>query len=201
MWNAVSNRRRQTTWRSWRALGQAAGYTMIEITSTMAIIGVLTAVSLPAVGNAMTDARANAGARVVLGQFQSASELAQKLRRKVEIKFIGTNQLQVLRIDGTTPTILTTVTFEQGMSYRLFSGVPDTPDGFGNATTTYFGAPTTPRLFFTTDGSLVDLANLPISGTVFMGILNKPLSARAITILGTTGRAQVYRWSGSLWQY
>jgi prepilin-type N-terminal cleavage/methylation domain-containing protein len=177
----------------------SSGYTLTEILVAVGLIGILSAISLPAVGNALTDSRANATARIVLGQLQSASELAQKVRRNIEIKFIGTNQLQVIRIDGTTSTVINTVTFEGAMAYRLFTGVPDTPDGFGNATPTYFGAAT--RLFFTTDGSLVDQMNLPISGTIFLGMLNKSLSARAITLLGTTGRAQIYRWDGRQWQY
>ncbi|MEE2612264.1 MAG: hypothetical protein VX975_00435, partial [Acidobacteriota bacterium] len=37
-------------------------------------------------------------------------------------------------------------------------------------------------------GSLVDASGVTLSGTVFLGVRNDPLSARAVTIFGGTGQ-------------
>jgi len=43
-------------------------------------------------------------------------------------------------------------------------------------------------LVFMSTGGLVDANGNPISGTVFLGIPGKPATARAVTVLGSTGR-------------
>ncbi|MCX6551405.1 MAG: hypothetical protein NTY02_10445 [Acidobacteria bacterium] len=69
---------------------------------------------------------------------------------------------------------------------------------FGSARAVDFGGLTT--VWFLSDGSLVDAANLPLSGTVFVGIATRPLSARAVTVLGPTGRVQGYKWDSRTWR-
>jgi hypothetical protein len=75
--------------------------------------------------------------------------------------------------------------------------LPDTPDGFGKATATAFGALTPPM--FTTDGSLINSNGDVINGTVFIGVTGDPLSARAVTIFGATGAIRMWKWNGSAW--
>jgi hypothetical protein len=77
------------------------------------------------------------------------------------------------------------------------NGIPDTPDTFGAGRAVNFGGPTT--VWFLADGSLSDANNVPVSGTVFLGIPNQVLTARAVTVLGPTGRIQSYRWDGRAW--
>jgi hypothetical protein len=83
------------------------------------------------------------------------------------------------------------------MVYRLTAGVSDTPDAFGATAAVAFGGPTT--VYFQPDGSLTDAQTLPISGTVFLGDPTRPLSARAVTVLGPTGRVEAYRWDSRAW--
>jgi hypothetical protein len=52
---------------------------------------------------------------------------------------------------------------------------------------------------FTTDGTLIDSNGSPVNGTVFLSIANVPKSARAVTVLGATGRVRGYRWTGLAW--
>ena len=73
----------------------------------------------------------------------------------------------------------------------------DTPDAFGADAPASLGGAT--RLFFISDGSLVDEDSLPVNGTIFLGTADRPASARAITITGTTARARRYRWMGTGW--
>jgi hypothetical protein len=83
--------------------------------------------------------------------------------------------------------------------------MPDTPDGFGNGYAIEFeglnGLPVAGMLF-QSDGELVDGSTfLPISGTVFIGVTgsNNTTAARAVTVLGTTGRVRGWRSQGSTW--
>ena len=44
------------------------------------------------------------------------------------------------------------------------------------------------------------IVNVPVNGTVYLGIPNQTLANRAITIAGGTGRPQGYAWSGTRWE-
>ena len=89
------------------------------------------------------------------------------------------------------------VSFEGGTKYSLPAGLPDTPDGFGRTQAVDFGAAT--AVMFTSDGTCIDQTGNPVNGTIFVGLPGRPLSARAITILGGTGRVRGYRWNGQKW--
>jgi len=85
--------------------------------------------------------------------------------------------------------------------FTTFSGEPDSPDGFGNSGPIYFGgiAGGPPAgMIYQSDGTFaINGAGTPINGTVFLGVPNQPTTARAITILGATGRVRSYHISGT----
>jgi Tfp pilus assembly protein FimT len=164
----------------------------------VAVLGVTMAIAVPSVGTALLGARADSSLYQVQGQLRAARDTAMAQRRTVEVQFIGTNQIRNIRLDGTTRTTISDMFLEQGMRFRLSTGVPDTPDAFGNGTAVAFGGLTT--VWFLSDGTLVDAADLPVSGTVFLGMENRPLSARAVTVLGPTGRVQAYKWNSRVWR-
>jgi hypothetical protein len=116
---------------------------------------------------------------------------------------VGTNQLTIteLWLVGAPPPP-TTYTFEGGAIYVVLPGLPDTPMAFGNSSPVYFenlsGGP--PIMKFTTNGSFIDGGNTLVNGTVFLGIPGKNQSARAVTILGATGRVREYHYDGTQWQ-
>src|SRR6266576_1418407 len=122
-----------------------------------------------------------------------------------QVQFVGTNQLTVTEIwlVGTAP-LPTTVTFEGGAQYTVFSTVPDLPApyNFGNTGPIYFGGSSSPppTMKFSTTGAFIDGGNTLVNGTVFMGIPGKPSTARAISVLGATGRVREYHWDGTQWQ-
>ena len=179
-------------------LGSVSGYSLVDILATVAILGVAMALAIPQIGSALIDARADAGMRQVVGHLRSARDTAMTQRRTIEVQFIGTNQLQSTRLNGAARTPLATTVLEHGMQFALSTGVPDSPDAFGNARAVDFGGTTT--AWFLSDGSLVDNANLPLSGSVFLAMPNRPLSARAVTVLGPTGRVQSYKWNSRVWR-
>jgi hypothetical protein len=55
-------------------------------------------------------------------------------------------------------------------------------------------------MLFQSDGELVDGATFqPINGTVFLGLTAQTATARAITVLGGTGRVRGWKISGNTW--
>ncbi len=176
----------------------SSGFTLIEILLVVTVAALVMAMAIPSVGTALLDARANSGMRQMLGQLRAARDAAMTQRRTIEVQFIGQTRIQTIRIDGAVRTPLASTVLENGMQYRLFAGVPDTPDLFGNGRAVDFGGLTT--VWFLADGSLTDADGVPLSGTVFIGMTDRPLSARAVTVLGPTGRVQNYRWDSRAWR-
>ena len=174
------------------------GFSLLELLIVVAVLLLAMAMAVPSVRTEVADAKANAAMYQVRAQLQAARDWAMTQRRTMEVQFNGTNQIQVIRVDANTRTTLATTTLMNAMTYLLFAGLPDTPDAFGNGRAVSFGGPTT--VWFLADGSLSDAVGVPVSGTVFLGTPNQPLSARAVTVLGPTGRIQGYRWDGVAWR-
>lgn len=194
--NGVS---RHAPGRCHRARAEAnSGFTLIEVLVVVAVTGTLLALALPVVGTGMVDARANGAMRVTAGFLAAARDSAVAQRRTVEIEFTAPNQMTATLIDGVNRRPLASHQLESGMGFRLEAGVPDTPDAFGATSAVDLGGGT--RAWFLADGSLADDDGVPVSGTVFLGLVDKPLSARAVTVLGATGRVQAYRWDSRGWR-
>jgi hypothetical protein len=96
---------------------------------------------------------------------------------------------------------------ENKVQLLSFAGEPDTPDGFIGASPAapnglYSGsnasAPTT-GMAFQSDGTFTDGNGNPINVSIFLGEAGIPSSARAVTILGNTGRVFAYHGTGRAW--
>ena len=179
------------------------GFSVLEILTAVAIISVVLTMAVINYGNLLPNMKANSAMDQCLYQLRSAREKAIAHRIQVQVQFVGTNQLKMTEIwqVGTAPAPVT-YTFEGGAQFVTFTGIPDTPMAFGNASPIYFesqaGGP--PLMLFTTNGAFVDGGNTLVNGTVFLGIPGKPMTSRAITILGATGRIREYHWDGTQWQ-
>jgi prepilin-type N-terminal cleavage/methylation domain-containing protein len=179
------------------------GFSALETLIAIAIISILMVMAILNWGTLMPNAKANSAMDQLLYRLRSARQQAIAHRREVQVQFVGTKQLtiQELWLTGTPPPAAT-YTFEGGAQYMVLAGVPDTPMGFGNSAPVYFGGLSggPPIMKFTTNGSFIDGGNTFINGTVFLGITGKNHTARAITILGATGRVREYHWDGTQWQ-
>jgi len=177
----------------------------MEILVAVAIISIILGMTMLNYSTVLPNYKANSAMDQLLYQLRSARERAISHRREVQVQFVGTNQLTVTEIwlVGTAP-LPTTVTFEGGAQYIVFSTVPDLPApyNFGNTAPIYFGALSggPPIMKFSTTGAFIDGGNTLLNGTVFMGIPGKPSTARAISVLGATGRVREYHWDGTQWQ-
>lgn len=165
----------------------------------LAIVTVLGAVAVLLSSRAVSTGKADSGLSRVSSVLRTAREQAISQRRNIRIAFNAPNQIVVSRVEvpAGTLTPLTTVWLEDGVSFTQLSGVPDTPDAFGNASATSFGSAT--ALSFTSEGQLIDQNGDPVNGTVFLGRSNDPTSARAVTIFGPTALIRQWRWNGRQW--
>jgi type II secretory pathway pseudopilin PulG len=179
------------------------GFSAIETLVAVAIMFIVLGMALVRWTTIMPNAKANSAMDQLLYRLRTAREQAIAHRREVQVQFVGTNQMTIseLWVIGTPPAPIT-YNFEGGATYQVFAGVPDTPMGFGNGSAIYLenasGGP--PLMKFTTNGAFIDGNNNFVNGTIFLGITGNPLSARAITILGATGRVREYHWDGTQWQ-
>jgi prepilin-type N-terminal cleavage/methylation domain-containing protein len=176
-----------------------AGFTLVETLVVVGLIGVLAGVAVMMMPGAILSAKADSGAARVTSILRGAREQAIAQRRSVRVTFTAPNRIVISRVEvpGPGTTVISDVVLEGGMDFRLFPGLPDTPDAFGNATATSFGLAA--NIAFTSEGWFVDHNGDPVNGTAFVGRANQPLSARAVTIFGPTALISQWRWNGSRW--
>jgi prepilin-type N-terminal cleavage/methylation domain-containing protein len=179
------------------------GFSLLEILTGLAIISIILSMAILNYGSILPNFKANSAMDQLLYRLRSAREQAIAHRREVQVEFVGNNQIRITEIwlTGTAPPP-NTYSFEGGAQYIQFAGVGDTPMAFGNVASVYFGglSPGPPMMKFTTNGSFIDGGNTLVNGSVFMGIPGRASTARAITILGATGRVREYHWDGTQWQ-
>lgn len=184
--------------------GGDRGFTLVEL---MVVVGLAATMMLMAVMVAPSftqTAKADGGLEQVMDLLRSAREVAVSQRRNVEVRFIGTTGLQTVRRDigtngvSTGTTTLRTIELENKMQLRLDPNVSaDTPDHFGNATATSFGA--TGSRMFTSEGTFVDANGDILNGSIFISTPGQVNSGRAVTVMGATALVRSWRWDGKKW--
>ena len=186
------------------------GFSLIELMVVIMIILIVSAIAVISINPNVQQARVDAEMRSVIAVIRQAREYSIANRRYVQISFPANNQIQVTQLNTLTPgaggvnPVLTTLTLAPPFVFNL-NGMPDTPDAFGNGGPIVFeGVINGPvgGMVFQSDGELLDGATfLPINGSIFMGYPGQPATARAVTVLGTTGRVRGWKSNGSLAWY
>ena len=202
------------------------GTSLIEL---MAVVGIVITLSAFAIMNTLrptTTSRANNAVDAVVSTLIQGRQLAVSKRRNVLVSFNGTNQIQLTvqtLPNEAVPTPLPIVKLNDGIStalqFYLFPTLPNTPMGplgFGNTSAIDLeavnggGAPN--AVMFSTSGGLVGAGgaapanyyavgnNAPINATIYIGTPGDSSTARAITVMGATGRVRSYAWNGTAWQ-
>ncbi len=175
-----------------------AGFTVIEFCILAMLICILAGFGVLSINAIMPGMQANEAMYQTLSQLRRARNLAIAQRRSIQLRFVGEGQIQLIRNEWPTGTTdLGMVSLGNDGKFMLFDGVPDTPDGFGSASSVDFGDAAT--LEFRSDGTLVDETGDPVNGSVFLGVEHHPETARAVTVLGATGRICSYRWARTKW--
>ena len=189
---------------------EESGFSLVETVVVLGIIAITLGFAVIGTTSSLPGYKSDAAMDQVVSQLRSARLRAISQRHEVQVQFSGDHQLIITDIvlKGAAPAPVT-VDFEGGAKFVLVSGVPDTlmASGGGTATTPpisaiYFGgiANGPPVMKFTTTGAFVDNANSFVDGTVFLAIGQNASTARAITVLGATGRIRPYHYDGTTWQ-
>ncbi|MEO8257648.1 MAG: prepilin-type N-terminal cleavage/methylation domain-containing protein [Acidobacteriota bacterium] len=182
-----------------------AGFSLVEMVVVMGLVGVLSAMAVLQINASRPGLKGDGAMRVVLSQMTAARELAITQRRNVRVTFTAGILVQTIREDApaATQTTLSSVSMEGGLQFAIIAGLGDTPDNFCNGSVTAVSFPTAtgtpPEVKFTPDGTFVNQLGHTLNGTVFVSLPDEPTSARAVTILGATGRVRGYRWDGRAW--
>jgi type II secretory pathway pseudopilin PulG len=184
-----------------------SGYSVIELLIVLACVGVISGYLFIRAVNVLPSFKSNSALDQVIQQMRFARNTAITERRAVIVNISpasGTIQLQQVPANGGPPITLST-TLLTGSQFCLVPGVPDTPMRFGNPQPVNFVNAGNPGAVvavteFLTDGSFGGAVGVPVNGTIFTCIPGNTQSARAVTILGATGRVRPYHWDGSAWQ-
>jgi prepilin-type N-terminal cleavage/methylation domain-containing protein len=182
------------------------GFTLLECLVVVGIMAILTTMAVMGSTGSIQNYRANSALDTVSSQLRVARQISISQRRNVQITFDQVNntisyQVKAPLVKGTTEVDgqVITVPLPAQTAFMLETGVPDTPMGFGNNKPIYIanlsGGPV--GMAFTPTGAFTDSTYTnPINGTVFVGIVNQPTTARAVTIFGGTGRIRPYTYIG-----
>ena len=197
-----------------------AGYSLIEMMFTLGIMAVLVGMAVVTISFSRPAALGDGAMRVVMSQMNTARERAITERRNMRVTFTLGNKVEIIReeVPGPTLTTVSSILMEGGLQFVLVTNMVDTPDGYCTITLvtpcfpTATGTP--PEVKFKPDGTFVNQDGAILNGTVFVALPNQVFragtatttgtstqgvfSARAVTILGTTGRVRGYRFDGSL---
>ena len=188
------------------------GFTLIELMVAVGIIAILSTMAVIQIGSTRSGLRGDAAMRQVISQLSQAREMAVGQRRYIRVTFdSATSRITLVREDSTVATTtLGTIGFEGGAQFVQIAGQGATPDAFcdtqpncfrNSVNGTFSSVPSSANTIkFAPDGTLVDWNGNATNGTIFMAVPNQPLSSRAVTILGSTGRVKGYRWAGRSWQ-
>lgn len=197
-----------------RSSNRERGFSMIELSMVVLLTMIVAAMAYFQLSPGLQVARSDAAMRELVDQLRQAREYAIVNRRYVKVTFpisaVGQPQVQITQMNALTTSesagsnvVLGTVPLQSPLAFTLVSGMTDTPDGFGKAGAIEFEGQTTlplGGLLFQSDGELVDGGSyLPVNGSIFLGIAGNQLSARAVTVLGATGRVRGWRSKGTGW--
>lgn len=178
------------------------GFTLVEMLVVVAVAGVLAAVAIGMSTTSVRMSKGEAGAAQLDGFLKRHREMALARRRDIEIHFEPPNRVRSVQRWGVgdanaDPVELETLVLEGGIEFLLFDDMPDTPNAFGNGTEVSLGG--LEPVMFASEGMFMDVAGNPINATISLGMAGDPLTAGAVTILGTTATIERWRWNGASW--
>ena len=192
------------------------GFSLIEMVVVVALAFTIMAFAVMNTVGSSSNARANSAMDAVVSQLRQAREMAIAKRRNVQVQFTAPNQIQltVLTLPGEpVPPVIAPTLLPGGLSFAVLVGT-DTPMNFGNSTAISLQQPGGGgawTVMFTTSGAFCGTAqaaatlyqatnNNPVNASLFLGVVGKPTTARAVTVFGATGRVRSYYWTGVSWQ-
>jgi len=186
------------------------GFTLLEAVLVIGIIFVISGIAIVQSFGSTENYVAGSAMDIVVSQLRVARGLAISQRRSVQVTFNQTTvpysiSYQIQPAPGSKEALgtLNTAVLPNSALFLMETGVPNTPMNFTLCGTNPIcignvgGGPV--YMQFSSTGQFTDNTGINVlNGTIFVGIPNQVTSARAITILGGTGRIREYVWTGSL---
>jgi type II secretory pathway pseudopilin PulG len=203
------------TWPMNKTSRKQRGFSLLEAVVVIGIMMVLMGIAVVQSFGSFESYQANAAQDVVVSQLRVARQLAISQRRAVDVwidtapesdgRYHVAYQVQTAGAQTTEvvgPKI--SVPMPSAVQFVLETGVPDTPMAFGNSAAVYIGnvAGGPPVMQFNPEGTFTSNSLTILNGTIFIGIPNEVSSARAVTIMGGSGRVRAYTYRGGTlgWQ-
>lgn len=191
------------------------GFSIIELLTVTLLTFVISAMAIVQLQPIWQQFQANAGMDQVKTLLRQAREMSISQRRTIAVQFVGNNTIQLFQYQiqyngaGAPTQVISanpflTVPIENNVVFMTFAAETDTPDQFSGTLAApggiYFGGVAGgpgAGMEFQSDGTFTDGLGNPINGTVFVGVAGMPSTARAVTVLGNTGRIKSWRASGT----
>ena len=184
------------------------GFSLLETLIVIAVMSILAGITMIKSFGSMESYRANAALDVVASQLRVARQIAISQRRNVKVTFNTGVSPQTITyqvqsgtgVNASAAGTLISMPLPNQTQFVFESGVPDTPMGFGTCSgaspVCISGSGSLTNMVFTPTGQFSDGGNNIYNGTVFLGIPGQIATARAVTIMGNTGRVRPYTYIG-----
>lgn len=181
---------------------------MIEMAVVVALIMIVTSITVMSLRPALKDAQVNSAYSTVLSQLRTARERAIAERKRYIVTFTAPQTITTTRWDfalpvSPAPVFVQSTTLPQAeVNFQVIAGMPAgaavVPDGFGNGTASIdfdqgVGAGGLNYVMFMPDGSSQDTLGNWNSGILYLARTNELYSGKAITVMGATGRIRGWR--------
>lgn len=197
----------------------------MEALVVFAIMAIITAIAVLALGNTMQSMHVNTGCQTALQVMRQARQQAIDQRAQINVIFntpsSGLHTMTIQRIvPSAAPVVYATIPLPSDVLFFAdtnIPGPPNTPDGIGTGKVAVdfedgFSASGSTQIFFQPDGSVQNaVGNTITGGIVYIQRMNPDRAtgywqgARAITLFGATGRLRTYQLAtasggGHAWQ-
>jgi prepilin-type N-terminal cleavage/methylation domain-containing protein len=189
------------------------GFSLLETLIVIGVMLILASISLIKSFGTMESYRANAAMDVVASQLRVARQLGISQRRAVQVWINASSSPQTISyqvqprpgVAGDPTGRMITMPLPVQTKFLQESGVPDTPMAFGTCSGSGVciagvgnNGPST--MYFSSMGQFGadEFGVTTYNGTVFVGIPGQSGTARAVTIMGSTGRVRPYTFIGPL---
>lgn len=179
-----------------------SGFSIAELVVTVGVLMVGGGIAVMNISGALRGAHVETAYQNTLDQLRFARQVAIDKRTVCRVDFAAPGTISVTQAfaDG-TPVTTETITLPADVQYTIVTGMPKppaaTPDNLGNGNVAIDfdrvagGSGTT--IFFQPDGSALDAAGRVNDGVIYVARPNELNGARAISLLGTTGRIRGWR--------
>ena len=176
------------------------GFSLVELLIVVAIILLVTAISVFNIAPALRQARVNTAQTTTITTLSLAREKAVSERRVYLVTFTAPGTITITQ--SATGQVVQTSTLPADVAFSNEPGIPSTilttPDGFGTgAAAIDFDIGAGPgfvnTVYFYPDGSARDINGRLNNGVVYIARPGELLSSRAVTVFGITGRVRGWR--------